>query len=70
MKRTIEMLGKPSPMDPNLIAAYNRGKDFADRENKEELKIKLATLEDIPGVGDKMSQKIAEHFISLLNRQS
>ena len=53
---------KVKPMDPNLIVAFNRGKDAI----KKDVHKKLDSLSDLPGIGPKMADRIREHFKDIL----
>lgn len=61
--KVIVRVQKPKPMDPNLIAAYNRGKAYQEKEDVGKLVQCLDTLEEIPGVGKSLADRINKHFL-------
>ena len=61
-KKQVIVNVKTKPMDPNLIVAFNRGKEA----HKKEVREKLDSLCNLPGVGPKMADKIRQHFQDIL----
>lgn len=61
------MVQKISPMDPNLIVAWNKGREAGKKEATEMfnnfLIEKMQTLTEISGIGEKIAWKIQEHFL-------
>jgi hypothetical protein len=59
---------KPSPLDPNLITAWNKGFEQGAKEQRESdiecLVSLLEGLEECPGIGEVTAAKIQQHFLN------
>lgn len=61
-----------SPLDPKLMEAWNKGFSAGAREQREqdiEQVMKwLASLKEIPGIGEKRAWEIRRHFLDFFGR--
>ena len=62
-----------SPLDPKLMEAWNKGFSAGAREQREqdiERVMKwLASLKEIPGIGEKRAFEIQRHFLDFFGKR-
>jgi hypothetical protein len=63
----------PSPLDPTVMMAWNKGYDAGAKEQRESdiknLFDLLKDLEGIPGIGEKRAEKLREYFLEKFSQE-
>lgn len=66
-KKKVEGMPKASPLDPQLMQAFNRGFSAGSKQQRESdighLVKWLEQLEEVPGIGEKTASKVTRYFL-------